>query len=99
MSWIHHYTYQAMTDQQERDIARLAESNWQVRKALSGRVSWWRKLLARREQRISTATQHPAQRRMPTPEHRVAHQPSLAGARTDPGVDLPASTIASRRRW
>jgi hypothetical protein len=78
MSWINYYPYQAMTDQRERDIARLAESNWQVRKALSGRVSWWRRLLARREQRISTVTQHPAQqhpaqRRMATPEHRVAH--------------------------
>jgi hypothetical protein len=73
MSWINNYPYQAMTDQQERDIARLAESNWQVRKALSGRVSWWRRLLARREQRVSTATQHPAQRRIATPEHRIAH--------------------------
>ena len=78
MSWINNYTYQARTDQQECDIARLAESNWQVRKAVSGRVSRWRRLLARREQRISTATQypaqqHPAQRRMTTPEHRVAH--------------------------
>jgi hypothetical protein len=73
MSLINVYTYQAMTDQRERDIARLAESNWQVRQALSGRVSWWRRLLVRREQRMSTATQHPAQRRMATPEHRVAH--------------------------
>jgi hypothetical protein len=73
MSLINVYTYQAMTDQRERDLARLAESNWQVRQALSGRVSWWRRLLVRREQRMSTATQHPAQRRMATPEHRVAH--------------------------
>ena len=47
MSWINNYTYQASTDQQECDIARLAESNWQVRQALSGRVSWWRRLLCR----------------------------------------------------
>jgi hypothetical protein len=73
MSLINVYTYQAMTDQRERDLARLAESNWQVRQVLSGRVSWWRRLLVRREQRMSTATQHPAQRRMATPEHRVAH--------------------------
>jgi hypothetical protein len=73
MSLINVYTYRAMTDQRERDIARLAKSNWQVRQALSGRVSWWRRLLVRREQRMSTATQHPAQRRMATPEHRVAH--------------------------
>ena len=31
MSLINDYTYQAMTDQRERDLARLAESNWQVR--------------------------------------------------------------------
>jgi hypothetical protein len=73
MSLINVYTYRAMTDQRERDIARLAESNWQVRQALSGRVSWWRRLLVRREQRMSTATQHPAQRRMPTSEHWIAH--------------------------
>jgi hypothetical protein len=73
MSWINHYTYQAMTDQQERDIARLAEGNWQVRRALSGRVTWWRRLLARREQRISTATLNLAQRRKAPAQHRVAH--------------------------
>jgi hypothetical protein len=73
MSWTNNYPYQAITDQQERDIARLAESNWHVRKALSGRVSWWRRLLARHEERVSTATQHPAQRRIATPEHRIAH--------------------------
>ena len=70
---INNYPYQAITDQQERDIARLAENNWQVRQALSGRVSWWRRLLTRREQGSSTAAQHPAQRGMATPQHRVAH--------------------------
>ena len=73
MSIINDYTYQAMADQRERDLARLAEQNWQVRQALSGRVSWWRRLLARREQRISTVTQRPEQREMATPQHRVAH--------------------------
>ena len=73
MSLINRYTNQAMTDQQERDIARLAESNWQVRRALSGRVSWWRRLLARREQRFITPIQPPAQRRRVMPEHRLAH--------------------------
>ena len=73
MSIINDYTYQAMADQRERDLARLAEQNWQVRQALSGRVSWWRRALARRDQRISTATQHPEQRGMATPQHRVAH--------------------------
>ena len=73
MSIINDYTYQAMADQRERDLARLAEQNWQVRQALSGRVSWWRRMLARRDQRISTATQHPEQRGMATPQHRVAH--------------------------
>jgi hypothetical protein len=77
MSLINDYSYQIMTDQRERDLARQAEQNWLVRQALSGRVSWWRRLLARREQRVSTATQHPAQdstqRGMATPQHRVAH--------------------------
>ena len=72
MSLINDYTYMAMNDQRERELAQLAESNGQVRQALNGRVSWWRRLLARREQR-STATQHPAQRGMATPQHRVAH--------------------------
>jgi alpha-beta hydrolase superfamily lysophospholipase len=60
MSLINDYTYRVLTDQNERDIARLAEHNRQVRLALSGRVSWWRRLqAARRAQRIHTATEHP----------------------------------------
>jgi hypothetical protein len=59
MSLINDYTYKAMTDQQERDLSRLAEQRWQVRDALNGRVSWWRRLQARRAQRIHTATEHP----------------------------------------
>jgi uncharacterized protein YciI len=62
-----------MTDQRERDLARLAEHNRQVRLALSGRVSWWRKLMARREQRIHTASERSAHRGMATPQHRIAH--------------------------
>jgi hypothetical protein len=73
MTLINDYTYQAMTDQRERELAQLAEQNWQIRQALNGRVSWWRKLLARREQRISTATPHHDERGMATPQHRVAH--------------------------
>ncbi len=73
MSLINDYTYQAMADQRERDLSRLAEQNWQIRQALNGRVSWWRRVLARREQRISTATRHPEERGMATPQHRVAH--------------------------
>ena len=73
MSLINDYTYQVLTDQNERDIARLAEHNRQVRLALSGRVGWWRRLMARREQRIHTATEHPVDRGMATPQHRVAH--------------------------
>ena len=73
MSLINDYMYQTITDQQERDLARLAEHNRQVRLALSGRVSWWRRALARRQQRISTAAEHPVQRGMATPQHRVAH--------------------------
>ena len=58
------YMFQAMNDQRERDLARLAETNWHVRQALSGRVSWWRRVLSRRGQRrIAIAS----------PEHRVAH--------------------------
>jgi hypothetical protein len=60
MSLINDYTYQAITDQQERDLARLAEQNRQVRLALSGRVSLWRRLMARRQHRTHTAAEHPA---------------------------------------
>ena len=52
MSLINDYSYQIMTDQRERDLARLAERNRRVRLALSGRVSFWQRLRARREQRI-----------------------------------------------
>jgi hypothetical protein len=55
VSLINDYTYQAMTDQQERDLARVAEQHRHVRMAVSGRVSWWRRLLARRNERIHTA--------------------------------------------
>jgi hypothetical protein len=73
MSLINDYSYQAMTDQRERDLARLAESNQRVRLALSGRVTLWQRLRARREQRISTDGRRPEQRGMATPQHRVAH--------------------------
>ena len=73
MSLINDYTYLAMTDQRENDLARLAEQNWHIRQALSGRVSWWRQLLANRERRISTAGQRPVQRGMARAQHRVAH--------------------------
>jgi hypothetical protein len=73
MSLINDYTYQAMTDQQERDLARRAEQNWNVRLAMSGRVSWWRRLLARRNERIHTAAENAEHRGMATPQHRVAH--------------------------
>ena len=77
MSLINDYAYQAMTDQQQRELARLAEGNWQIRQALNGRVSWWRRLQARRQERISIAAQHStqqsSQRGMATPQHRVAH--------------------------
>jgi hypothetical protein len=73
MSLINDYTYQAMTDQRERDLAQLAEKNRRVRLALSGRVSWWQKMLSRRQQRIAIATERPAQHGIATPQHRVAH--------------------------
>jgi hypothetical protein len=59
-SLINDYTYQGLTDQNERAIAQLAEHNRPVRLALSGRVSWWRRLMARRERRIHIAAQHRA---------------------------------------
>jgi hypothetical protein len=73
MSMINDYSYQVMTDQRERDLARLAERNRRVRLALSGRVSWWQKMQARRKQRIAIATEHPAQHGIATPQHRAAH--------------------------
>jgi hypothetical protein len=74
MSLINDYTYQAMTDQQQRDLARLAEQNSQVRQALNGRKSWLRRTLSRRgHRRISVAAERPAQHGMATPQHRVAH--------------------------
>ena len=72
MSLISDYTYQAMTDDREREMARLVERNRHIRSALSGRVSSWRRLATRRGQRISVATERPAQRGMATPQHRVA---------------------------
>jgi hypothetical protein len=73
MTLINDYTYQAMTDQRQRELAQLAEQNWHIRQALNGRVSWWRRLLTRREQRTSAAAQRPTQRGVATPQHRVAH--------------------------
>jgi hypothetical protein len=73
MSLINDYTHLTLTDQRERDMAQLAEHNRQVRLAMSGRVSWWRRLQARRQERISIAAQHSPQRGMATPQHRVAH--------------------------
>ena len=52
MSLVNDYTHQLLTDQRERDLARLAETNRQVRLALSGRVSLWRRLWARVKQHI-----------------------------------------------
>jgi hypothetical protein len=60
MTLMNDYTYQVLTDDRERELARLAEQNRQVRLALSGRVSWWRRLSERRERRIHTAAEHPA---------------------------------------
>ena len=64
MSIMNDYTYQVLNDQRERELAELAANNRRVRLALSGRVSWWRRVLSRRGQRrIAIAS----------PEHRVAH--------------------------
>jgi hypothetical protein len=64
MSLINDYMYQTLNDQRERELAELAAGNRQVRLALSGRVSWWRRVLSRRGQRrIAIAA----------PQHRAAH--------------------------
>jgi hypothetical protein len=60
MTLMNDYTYQVLTDERERDLARLAEQHHHVRLALSGRVGWWRRLMARRNRRIHTAAEHPA---------------------------------------
>jgi hypothetical protein len=60
MTLMNDYTYQVLTDDRERELAHLTEQNRQARLALSGRVSWWRRLMARRERRIQTAAEHPA---------------------------------------
>jgi hypothetical protein len=74
MSLINDYTYQAMTDERQRDLSRLAEQNWQIRQALSGRQGWWRRTLSRRGQRrIAIAARRSENRGMATPQHRVAH--------------------------
>ncbi len=72
-SLINDYTYQGLTDQNERAIARLAEHNRLVRLSLSGRANWWRRLMARREQRI-----HRDQRNHIAAEHRA--RPPAEGA-------------------
>ena len=73
MHLINDYSQQVLTDQRERDLARLAEHNRPVRLALRNRVSWWRRLLARPKQRIGAADQRlTAQRGMAMPKRRVA---------------------------
>ena len=73
MSLINDYTYMAMNDQRERELAQLAESNWQVRQALNRRAELVAQVAGPSRQRSSTTAQHPAQRGMATPQHRVAH--------------------------
>jgi hypothetical protein len=64
MSLMNDYTFRALNDQRERELAELAAGNRQARLALSGRVSWWRRVLSRRGQRrIAIAA----------PQHRVVH--------------------------
>ena len=46
MSLMNDYTFQTLNDQQERDLARLAEHNRRVRLAMNGHVSWWRRVLS-----------------------------------------------------
>jgi len=64
VSIMNDYTYQVLNDQRERELAELAASNRQVRLAMSGRTSWWRRVLSRRGQRRIAIAR---------PEHRVAH--------------------------
>jgi hypothetical protein len=64
MSLINEYTFQAMSDQRERELANLAEHNRRVRLALNGRESWLRRVFSGRgRRRIAIATH----------QHRVAH--------------------------
>ena len=64
MSLINDYTFQGLSDQRERDLAKLAERNRRVRLALNGREGWLRRVFSRRERRrIAVAA----------PQHRVAH--------------------------
>jgi hypothetical protein len=64
MSLNNDYTFQVLTDQRERDLARLAEHNRRVRLALNGREGWLRRVFSRRgRHRIAIAA----------PQHRVAH--------------------------
>jgi hypothetical protein len=63
MSLMNDYSFQVLNDQNERDLARLAERNRQVRLAMNGHVSWWRRLSRRGQRRISIKAS----------QHRVAH--------------------------
>lgn len=73
MTLYNDYTHQLLTDQRERELARMAEQNRLVRQALNGRVSWWRRLVAqlRRKQRISAVAECPAHREIAA-DHRGA---------------------------
>jgi hypothetical protein len=73
MHLINDYSQPVLTDQRERDLARLAEHNRPVQLALRNRVSLWRRLLAHPMQRIGTAAQRrTAQLGMAMPNCRVA---------------------------
>jgi len=52
VSLINDYTHQLLTDQRERDLARLSEHNRQVGWRLAVASAGGRRLVARRKQRI-----------------------------------------------
>ena len=94
MHLINDYSQQVLTDQRERDLARLAEHNRPVRLALRNRVSWWRRLLARPKQRIGTAAQRrTAQRgwRCPSAGSRAERDPV--------GVEICCTERVAELRW
>jgi len=77
MSLINDYSYQVMTDERERDIARLVKHNHHVRAALNGRVSWLRRLqaIARSGSALRPSTRHDVEWRRPSTGSRTKRDP------------------------
>ena len=102
MTLYNDYTHQLLTDQRERELARMAEQNRLVRQALNGRVSWWRRLLAhlRRKQRISAVAECPAHREIAA-DHRgraiiTCFEPTINGSVLSEGLHRPPVSRAQQ---